>query len=488
MEKLKLTPESVEQFLRTLTALSDNAARFECFKTFIETLEQPLRRSKTLYTFHSNCYKVFEKTECFSDVKTLLEKFVERLPLGERRSTEELIRELTNELTNTYKFRTNVVKGRHEVFENVTWVNLEDATVSRIAIEISNKLNQNVKTQYIVQFIEGICAPEYNPFEEYFNNLVQWDDTTDYIQQLADTIITKEEFKAIWETYLKKWFVGVIASMLCKGINHQCLVLQGEQGSYKTTWLNKLVPKQLYDYGFCGWLDPKSKDSEILSSEKFLINLDELEGSNRAERSYLKSLITKEKISVRRPYGHFNMELLKRASFCGSIDREEFLDDIEGTRRWLVVPVENIDVSLLTDELINGVYSQAYSLFKEGFKYYFDRDEIKIINEKNDDFKVVSPEEELLLRTYTPCIKLDGCASYQFISYKEMTATEITDELMKKFPHSKLNPRVVSRQLKKKGFNRRKTGGRNVYQVQEVIEGNTRFIPYESKSEEVKIN
>ena len=41
---------------------------------------------------------------------------------------------------------------------------------------------------------------------------------------------------------LKKWLVGMVASWVePKVVNHEMLVLIGEQGTYKTTWFSHLV-------------------------------------------------------------------------------------------------------------------------------------------------------------------------------------------------------------------------------------------------------
>jgi len=49
--------------------------------------------------------------------------------------------------------------------------------------------------------------------------------------------------------YLKKWLVGMVAGWVDPSVvNNVILVLIGEQGSYKTTWFNYLLPPELRQY------------------------------------------------------------------------------------------------------------------------------------------------------------------------------------------------------------------------------------------------
>src|SRR5690554_7954137 len=46
---------------------------------------------------------------------------------------------------------------------------------------------------------------------------------------------------------------------------------------------------------------------------------------------------------------------------------------------------------------INSAYAQAMQLYKNGFRYWFNQEEIKEINLNNEQYQIKSPEEELLL-------------------------------------------------------------------------------------------
>jgi len=134
-----------------------------------------------------------------------------------------------------------------------------------------------------------------------------------------------------------------------------------------------------------------------------LINLDELENLNRTEIGSLKELITKTHIRMRKAYGHNNENMPRRASFAGSVNTAQFLNDTTGSRRFLCFEVEHIEYQHEID--INLCYAQAYKLYQAGFRHWFNQEEIKEINANNEQYQIKSPEEELLLTWYEPATK-----------------------------------------------------------------------------------
>ena len=109
----------------------------------------------------------------------------------------------------------------------------------------------------------------------------------------------------------------------------------------------------------------------------------------------LKELITKIHIRIRRVYGHNNETLPRCARFAGSVNTALFLSDFTGTRRFLSFEINEIKYDHKV--ALADVYSQAMHLLKNGFRFWFDRDEIALINTNNEQYQLRSPEEELLL-------------------------------------------------------------------------------------------
>ena len=242
----------------------------------------------------------------------------------------------------------------------------------------------------------------YDPFQDYFENLVEYTGDKDHIEELAMTITTTKP--DLWKECFKKWFVAMVACVLNeKQTNQTVIVFSGKQGLGKTTWIEKLMPIELKQYIFSGTINPNNKDTLIHLAECMLINLDELENLNKTEIGSLKELITKTHIRMRKAYGHNNENMPRRASFAGSVNTAQFLNDTTGSRRFLCFELENIEYQHSVD--INLCYAQAYKLYQSGFRHWFNQEEIQEINANNEQYQIMSPEEELLLTWYEPATK-----------------------------------------------------------------------------------
>jgi Virulence-associated protein E/VirE N-terminal domain len=358
-------------------------------------------------------------------------------------------------LSTRYVFRHNMVSGKLEFqyFGKKKWNVMNDFIENSMLREcLKGRIKTNLSSLRNLLYSD-FCVL-FNPFEDYFFNLPSYDEKTDYITELANTITTTKQ--DLWQQCFKKWLVAMVGCVLDdKVINHTVIVFSGKQGLGKTTWVEKLVPKPLKEYLFSGTINPNNKDTLVQLSECMLINLDELENLNRSEIGSLKEIITKTQIRMRKAYGHNNETMPRRASFAGSVNTAQFLNDSTGSRRFLCFELEGIKYQHNVD--INMAFSQALFLFKSGFRYWFDQEEIKNITENNEQYQLHSPEEELLLTWFEPCEREKANvflnASQIAAKLAEKAKINITDGTINK----------LGKALKKHNFIRLKKNGIAVY-------------------------
>lgn len=368
-----------------------------------------------------------------------------------------LIDKLENFLNNRYKFRYNEVLGKLE-YKRVNgkiWKYITDFKENSILREI-----QKAKVRCSINSLRNLLHSDfcemYDPFKDYFENLVEYTGDKDHIEELALTITTTKP--ELWKECFKKWFVAMVACVLDeKQINQTVIVFSGKQGLGKTTWIEKLMPRELKQYIFSGTVNPNNKDTLIHLAECMLINLDELENLNRTEIGSLKELITKTHIRMRKAYGHNNENMPRRASFAGSVNTAQFLNDTTGSRRFLCFELENIEYQHEVD--INLCYAQAYKLYQNGFRHWFNQEEIKNIDANNEQYQLKSPEEELLLIWFEPSEKQS--ADYFF------TTTQIAQVLSSRanLNITETTIRKIGMALKKHGFTRISKNKTYVYPV-----------------------
>jgi hypothetical protein len=346
----------------------------------------------------ASVYALLKYGEGKENFKKAVDDFISK-GFGERSGAD--IGLVEAHLDSLYDFRLNIVTGNLEIRrkDNAEYKNAEDYDLGSVFREMQHK-GINYSNEKLHTLLNSDFVPLYDPFTEYFEALPVWDGT-DYIKQLADTIkLTDDTKRGYWNLCLRRWLIASAACATNENITNEVSpIFYGSQGKGKTKWFNRLVPPALdpKKYLFVGTIND-DKDSKLQLASKLLINLDELGSLNREEIGYLKSLYSLTHITIREPYMRKSRALVRRASFVGSIDREEFLTDLSGTRRFLTFAVSDVDYQHTVD--MDKVYAQAFALYKKGERFYFDEAEIKVVNTNNEDFRLKPLEEDLFFRYF----------------------------------------------------------------------------------------
>ena len=315
---------------------------------------------------------------------------------------------------------------------------VNDRIVNSLWSQMSTITRVNIQDMYRV--IESDYVPVFNPFKEYLNSLPQITQTStdnvsdepgsckpivsqqqnlcksvksvgvqdkkqsvgekDYIRELAQTVRVKggEQEQMLWHLYLKKWLVGMVAGWISDDVvNNVILVLIGEQGAYKTTWFNYLLPPPLKQYFYTKTnANRMSKDDILTLAQYALVCCEELDTMRPAELNQLKAAVTMPSIDERAAYAHYHEHRKHIASFCGTGNNTQFLSAPTGNRRWLPFEVESIVSPRDHPFHYEGIYSQALALYKSGFQYWFTKEEIQELNRHNRQFETPRLEHELV--------------------------------------------------------------------------------------------
>lgn len=433
--------------------------------------------SRTIRSNHNSQTKSFVNPETGEVIQTDT-----HISLTDSTETQKkkipLIDKIENFLNDRYDFRHNVVTGKleYKLKDRKQFLVINDFQENSLLREL---LKNHIKCSFTVlrAILNSDFCYLYNPFEAYFASLPAYDNQTDYITQLASTITTTQQ--EYWLYCFKKWMVAMVACLLQDNIiNHTVIVFSGKQGIGKTTWMENLVPAYLKNYLFSGTINPNNKDTLIHLAECMLINLDELENLNRTEIGSLKEILTKTHIRVRKAYGHNNESLPRRASFVGSVNTAQFLNDTTGSRRFLCFEVT--DIQYQHHIAIDKVYSQSLYLYKTGFRFWFDKSEIETITTNNEQYQIKSVEEELLLTWFEPVAlspNVGSCEGEQVPPFGRdlggalfLNSTQLASRLAEKAKITITDGTVIKlgKALKKHGFQRIKKAGVYVYAVREL--------------------
>ena len=314
------------------------------------------------------------------------------------------VEDIQNFLMDRIMLRHNVVTQRVESLSpdpspigKGRWVPINDRIVNSLWAELS--ATKMVRAQDIYRVLESDFVPEFNPFTFYLEHLPPWDGG-DYILAMSVSVSVRGEMdqQLLFAQYLKKWLVGMVAGWIDpQVVNNVILVLIGEQGSYKTTWFNHLLPPELRQYFYTKTNSNKMGRDDLLTLAQYgLVCCEELDTMRPSELNQLKAAVTMPSIDERAAYAHFHEHRNHIASFCGTGNNMQFLSDPTGNRRWLPFEVETITSPREVPFDYEGIYAQAYALYREGFQYWFSKAEIERLAEHNRQFETPRLETELV--------------------------------------------------------------------------------------------
>jgi hypothetical protein len=314
------------------------------------------------------------------------------------------VEDIQNFLMGRILLRHNVITGRVEYRlpssyeqEATDWQPITDRLVNSLWSELSQQ--KQVRAADVYRVLTSDFVPDFNPFTFYLSRLPEWNGD-DYIMGMSVSVNIKGsvEEQMRFAIYLKKWIVGMVAAWVDPTVvNNVILVLIGEQGSYKTTWFNYILPPELRAYFYTKTNSGKmSRDDLLILALYGLICYEELDTMRPYELNQLKAAVTMLSIDERPAYAHFHEHRQHIASFCGTGNNLQFLSDPTGNRRWLPFEVNSIESPRKYPFDYENIYAQAYALYRQGFQYWFSREEIEVLAVHNKQFETPRLETELV--------------------------------------------------------------------------------------------
>ena len=338
------------------------------------------------------------------------------------------------------------------------WFELTDQHVNSLYCRFCLDTGRQAKISDFYIIIESDFYPDYHPLKEYLESLPAWDGVTDYIDRLASTVHVTGCTQELHNRFFKKWMVAMVAAWLDDGTtNHEILTYIGEQGKYKTSFMTHLLPPALDKYfAIKHFNHSMSKDDRLALTELALIDLEELDNMRPEAVNLLKAITTDPAINLRPVWERYALRRQHIASFCGTGNNPRFLTDLSGNRRWLPFMVESIDSPWERTTDYDGIYAQAYALWQQGFRYWFDDEENAELEQHNRQFEEPNMEEELIL-TYLRQPYGDEAGEF-------LTATRII-ELIGMYVKCPLSPKRVAFAMNRLGYRQRRVGGVRGYNV-----------------------
>jgi hypothetical protein len=206
----------------------------------------------------------------------------------------------------------------------------------------------------------------YHPLQDYLNAL-KWDGKYRLCTWLCDYLGAElNEYTAEIGTM---FLIGMVARALRPGCKLDYMpVLEGTQGTTRSTVCATLAGEYFSDH----LPDISGKECSQHLRGKWLIEVAELRAHSRASIDQFKEFLTRTEERYRPAYGHREVHEPRQCVFVGTTNREMYLRDETGNRRFWPVKIGEINLNALRQDR-DQLFAEAVPRFKGGAQWWPDK-------------------------------------------------------------------------------------------------------------------
>ena len=238
---------------------------------------------------------------------------------------------------------------------------------------------------------------------------ISWDGTLRVENFFSQYMGAKDS--AYTQAVSKNFWISMIARVYEPGCKSDAMVvLEGKQGTYKSTALKIIAGRWFATTN----TSPNDKDFFLQLRGALIMEIEELDSFSKVEINTIKKTMSTQVDRYRAPYGKRVEEHPRRSVFVGTTNKDDYLMDETGARRFWPVLTGKINLEDIRRDR-EQLFAEAIHLYKSGHKWH----EV--------------PREEAALeqaRRYNDDIWTD--AVFDYISGRaEVTAAEIAVHCLK---------------------------------------------------------
>lgn len=167
----------------------------------------------------------------------------------------------------------------------------------------------------------------------------------------------------------RRWMISAVARALDPGCKaDSCLVLEGDQGSGKSSVLRELAGPKFFGDALP---DISNKDSKQFLRGKWIIELSELATLNRSSFEAIKAFISRQVEQYRPSYGRKDITEPRRCVFAGTTNRDDYLRDATGNRRFWPVRTGSINLARVQRDR-DQLWAEAVHAYQSDEPWWLD--------------------------------------------------------------------------------------------------------------------
>ncbi|MEA5404472.1 VapE domain-containing protein [Arcicella sp. DC2W] len=428
-------------------ALFTEKLLFQIRETTIANIKKGQHQNKTISDCQYIVENFHEKTISDIKLKSMIEKlYIENKSIFNINNLHYILKLKQIFERNYNNFRRNELSGACEI--NGKALSDSDINTIMLDIEVSELLGYSrtgvpigLSQDKFYQFINSNYTMSYHPIKEFFENSPEPTETG-LISKLAKTIITNQGLEDdsfapnFVEHFLTKWLVSCIASVYGTP-NPLLLILSGtKQRTGKTEFFRRLLPPELKTFMSENKItEEKDQVLAMIMSEKFMILDDEMSGLTKADAKRVKYLCSVLSFTYKRPYAKGTTTVARLANLCATTNDPNILTDPTGNRRLIPIDVQAIDHTNYNAIDKTQLWLEIYQLYKSGYKYALDSDDVKLLNDNTKSFEAIDKDSEWLNIYFDNPNNIKNIEEAGIVGIQEMTASEISHYVKEKTGH-----------------------------------------------------
>ncbi len=218
----------------------------------------------------------------------------------------------------------------------------------------------------------------YHPVREYLEAL-KWDAIPRLVTWL--NVYLGALPSPYHEAIGPRWMVACVARIMEPGPNckaENVLILEGLQGLLKSTALRTLAVNGAWfidDLRRFGGREPAMQ-----LAGRWIVELAELTAMNDVTIEACKGFLSQNTDNYRPPYARRSVEVARQCVFAASTNKNVFLRDETGDRRYWPVTCERTDIAALLRDR-DQLWAEALQLYKQEYKWWLDTPELRALAE-----------------------------------------------------------------------------------------------------------
>lgn len=246
------------------------------------------------------------------------------------------------------------------------WTDADDACL-RHYMETEHKLKDPEDIKDALSIVMSRHA--YHPVREYLDGLT-WDGKS-RIDRLLIDLMGADDTEYVREV-TRKWLVAAVARIREPGCKFDTmLILVGAQGIGKSQFFNRIAHRPAWFSDSMSQFDNTKEGMEQLAG-KWILEIGELASMKRSELEGVKTFLAKQSDDYRPSYGRRIQNFPRQCVFGGTTNRDDFLQDATGGRRFWPVTVRNTKRmwAEMTSEYVDQVWAEADAAYLLGEDTY----------------------------------------------------------------------------------------------------------------------